>query len=222
MRGPFWQIQQPRVRFSAALVFLVLPLGGCGGGQKEAEAPLSITAQDDPAEQLAAPPIETVQAPITHLERAKVDEAIDAGVGHFIQGFDMVESLDEYDRFVGWKIGKIHDRARFEGLGIGPGDVITSINGMPLERPAHAYEVLMSLKTAQSLDVEYLRGGRVMRLSLPIIGEPTKKTGAPKGEKASDEAPVGAQAQESHAGEKKAPTEPRSGASASEKKKSED
>ncbi len=179
MRDPFRSIQRKKARFSVAPLGLTLLLMACGGG-KEAEAPLGITARDDPEEQLAAPPIETVQAPITHLERADVDEAIDAGVARFIQGFDMVEHLDEYDRFVGWKIGKIHDRGRFDGLGIGSGDVITSINGMPLERPAHAYEVLMSLKTAQSLDVEYLRGGRVMRLSLPIIGEPTKKSADPK------------------------------------------
>lgn len=161
-------------RLSGASIWLLLGAAACSGGQKKPNS-LAVSGQDDRAEQLAAPPIETVQAPLTHVERAKVDEAVAAGVGRFIQGFDMVEELDEYDRFVGWKIGKIHDRNRFEGLGIGTGDVITSINGLPLERPAHAYEALMSLKTAQSIDVEYLRGGRVMRLSLPIVGQPSKR-----------------------------------------------
>lgn len=158
---------------TGACAGVLLCVAACGGRQKE-PTNLALSAKDDPAEQLAAPPIETVQAPLTHVERAKVDAAVAGGVGRFIQGFDMIEELDEYDRFVGWKIGKIHDRSRFEGLGIGTGDVITSINGLPLERPAHAYEALMSLKTAQSIDVEYLRGGRVMRLSLPILGAPSE------------------------------------------------
>src|SRR5690606_30931117 len=99
---------------------LVGTLLGCGG-PKEAEAPKHLSAQDSSGDQLAQPPLETVQAPITEVERADVDAAIEAGVARFIQGFDMVEELDEYDRFVGWKIGKVHDRERFEGLGIGPG-----------------------------------------------------------------------------------------------------
>lgn len=172
---------------------MLFGVAACGGAQKDPTTPLAGSDNDDPSEQLAAAPIETVQAPLTHVERAKVDDAVASGVGRFIQGFDMVEELDEYDRFVGWKIGKIHDRKRFEGLGIGTGDVITSINGMPLERPAHAYEALMSLKTAQSIDIEYLRGGRVMRLSLPIVGEaikasPEKKTETrPEEKKKSDD-----------------------------------
>lgn len=168
------------LRLSRGSLVLLLGLGACGGGQKEPRSSLALSDKDDPSSDLAAPPIETVQAPLTHVERAEVDEAIAEGVGRFIQGFDMIEELDEYDRFVGWKIGKIHDRARFEGLGIGTGDVVTSINGLPLERPAHAYEAMMSLKTAQSIDVEYLRGGRVMRLSLPIIGAPSVASPAKK------------------------------------------
>ena len=177
---------------------MLLGVVACSGGQKEPKNSLALSAKDDPTEQLAAAPIETVQAPLTHVERVKVDETVAGGVGRFIQGFDMIEELDEYDRFVGWKIGKIHDRSRFEGLGIGTGDVITSINGLPLERPAHAYEALMSLKTAQSIDVEYLRGGRVMRLSLPIVGEPsqTPKAKEPASAQTNPEKKSGSQSDE--------------------------
>lgn len=198
MFGGFRQTPPFSSRLTGASVWLLLCVAACSGGQKEPKTSLALSAEDDPTEQLAAPPIETVQAPITHVERAKVDEAVAGGVGRFIQAFDMIEELDEYDRFVGWKIGKIHDRNRFEGLGIGTGDVITSINGLPLERPAHAYEALMSLKTAQSIDVEYLRGGRVMRLSLPIVGEPsqTPKAKEPASSQTSSEQKTGSQADE--------------------------
>lgn len=207
---------------SVALLGQLVAFSGCGGS-KEAAAPPSMAPVEPAEQQLAAPPIENVQAPITHVERAEVDAAIEAGVGRFIQGFDMVEELDEYDRFVGWKIGKIHDRQKFEGLGIGTGDVITTINGLPLERPAHVYEVLMSLKTAQSIDIEYLRGGRVMRLSLPILndsspsekvddaaGSKENKAGAapdPRDEGRAEEKAKGDEDRKPSPGEKKKPEE---------------
>lgn len=192
MSGGFRRTSHFVSRAGVGGILLLLGATACGGGNKEPNTSLAISGKDDPSEQLAAPPIETVQAPLTHVERAKVDEVIAAGVGRFIQGFDMTGELDEYDRFIGWKIGKIHDRSRFEGLGIGTGDVVTSINGMPLERPAQAYEALMSLKTAQSIDVEYLRGGRVMRLSLPIVGEPGKATPISEAKTDAKDPPAGA------------------------------
>jgi hypothetical protein len=49
---------------------------------------------------------------------------------------------------------------------------VTRINEQPIERPGEAYAVFVGLKTAPRLDIEYLRGGRPMRLSLPIVGDP--------------------------------------------------
>lgn len=124
---------------------------------------------------LAASPIENVQAPITQLERQDVVDTVDAGLGSFLQDFSTEPSLTPEGEFVGFKIVRVHNRKKYEGLGIGPGDVVTSINGRPIERPTQAYAAFVSLKTAQSLDIEYLRGGRLMRLSLPIVGEATSE-----------------------------------------------
>lgn len=171
------------VSTSAITCFSMLGLFGltvaCGANEPAVKSPSGLTAYDDSQDQMAAPPMENVQAPLTQLERADVDQTIADGVPRFLQGFTIVEELDENDRFIGWKVAKVHDRKKFEGLGIGTGDVIKSINGLPLERPADAYQVMIGLKQATSLDVEYLRGGRVMRLSLPIVGQSSPPAATP-------------------------------------------
>jgi S1-C subfamily serine protease len=166
-------------------------------------------------ESLAAPPIENVQAPITQLERQDVVETVDAGLGAFLQDFSTEPSLTPEGEFVGFKIVRIHDRKKYEGLGIGPGDVVTSINGRPIERPTQAYAAFVSLKTAQSLDIEYLRGGRVMRLSLPIVGE-AKPEGAKDAEKKQAAGSEGSSGPSAAGAEKKNATSEQSGG---EKKK---
>ena len=118
-----------------------------------------------------APVIENVQTPITELQREDVVKTVDAGLGSFLQSFQTEASLNQEGEFEGFRIVRIVDRERFRGLGIGAGDVVTSINGQSIERPMQAYAVFMSLKTAELLEIDYLRAGRKMRLSLPILGE---------------------------------------------------
>lgn len=143
----------------------------CAGKQTAPKPLTGMGPEMNTQESLAAAPIENVQAPITHLDRRDVVETVDAGFGSFLQDFETEPALTPEGTFEGFRIVRVHDRKKYEGLGIGPGDVVTSINGQPIERPAQAYAAFVSLKTASSLDVEYLRGGRMMRLSLPIVGE---------------------------------------------------
>ncbi|MCH2109742.1 MAG: hypothetical protein MK135_10455, partial [Polyangiaceae bacterium] len=49
--------------------------------------------------------------------------------------------------------------------------IVTSVNGFRLERPTDGLEAFASLRGAESLDVEYLRYGEKMHLSLPILGK---------------------------------------------------
>lgn len=168
--GPMRHPQQfiaPVIAISGVLVFLE----ACSGGQNESLSPPNFSGQREDAS-TAAPPVENVQAPITHLERKDVVEVVDLGMGRFLQKFSVEESLNEQGAFQGFRIVHVEERRYFEGLGIGLGDVITKINDQPIERPAQAYAAFVGLKTAPRLDIDYLRGGRPMRLSLPIVGEP--------------------------------------------------
>ena len=51
-------------------------------------------------------------------------------------------------------------------------DVVTSINGMPIERDTQAYEAMVSLKKASELRVAYLRGGEERVLVMKIVPRP--------------------------------------------------
>lgn len=157
----------------------------CGGSRLEAEAGSGFSdAGGLSAQETNLAPMESVSAPITQIERTEVVAAVDAGLGRFLQKFEMEPSLTERGEFSGFRIVRVLDAGTFQGLGIGPGDVVTSINQRPIERPTEAYEVFVSLKTAETLDVDYLRGGRPMRLSLPIVGEAKLTTAAPEQKKA--------------------------------------
>ncbi len=148
----------------------------CGGSNLEAKAGSRALITDSPRlgphESSHAPPLESVPIPITQLEREDVLKTVDAGLGRFLQKFEMEASLTESGAFSGFRIVRIHDEKAFQGLGIGPGDIVTSVNQRPIERPAEAYEAFVSLRSAERLDIDYLRGGRLMHLSLPIVGEP--------------------------------------------------
>ena len=138
--------------------------------------------------------MESVSTPITHLDREDVIAAVDAGLGRFLQKIEMEASLTERGEFTGFRIVRVVDAEAFQGLGIGPGDVVTSINQHPIERPTEAYEAFISLRTADTLDIDYLRGGRPMRLSLPIIGEQKAAKSEPTSSAVDGSRPKGADA----------------------------
>lgn len=189
------------MRFRRSLLLALLLSAGASGlacaGNQSKPSSLGLSSEMSGEESLAAPPIETVQAPLTQLERQDVVDAIDAGFGVFLQDFETEPSLTEAGEFRGFRIVRVHNRKKYEGLGIGAGDIITGINGKPIERPDEAFAAFVSLKTAPSLEVEYLRGDRPMRLSLPIVGV-AKKTpaepGAPSAQTKEQPAPTGPKA----------------------------
>lgn len=143
-------------------------LAGCGH-PKEAEDPHVIESAGLPDTEAQAPPLESVDTPLTELERAKVVAAVDDGLGQFLQQVELEASLKE-GRFEGFRIVRFAVAEDWRGVGLLVGDVVTSINDLPIERPEQAHAAFVALRTAPALEVAYLRAGRPMRLSLPIVG----------------------------------------------------
>lgn len=173
------------------LVGLLL-LGGLGcGGPKEAEDPTVVHSaglSDTPA---PAPVIESVDTPLTELQRAQVVKVIDDGLGKFLQTVELEASLNS-GKFEGFRIVRFTAPEEWRGVGLLPGDVVTSINDQPIERPEQAHAAFVALRTAPALEVSYLRGDRPMRLSLPIVG-PNPEPAAPASSAASAPAPAKAE-----------------------------
>jgi hypothetical protein len=113
---------------------------------------------------------ESVDVPLTQLERADVVATVDAGLGAFLQEVEVRASMVD-GAFQGFEIVRFDKPDRWRGVGLLPGDVIVRINDQPIERPEQAYAAFAALKSAPALEVSYLRQDRAMRLSLPIVGE---------------------------------------------------
>lgn len=143
-------------------------LAGCGQ-PKEAEDPHVVQSAGLPAAAAASPVLESVETPLTQLERVDVVRVVDAGLGSFLGELELAASVSG-EKFEGFRIVRFKSPSKWRGVGLLPGDVVQSINDQPIERPEQAHAVFASLRSAPALEVSYLRGGRPMRLSLPIVG----------------------------------------------------
>ncbi|HEY3233220.1 MAG TPA: hypothetical protein VGJ84_00800 [Polyangiaceae bacterium] len=108
---------------------------------------------------------------------------VNAGVGRFLQRVE-VEPNFRAGAFEGFRILRLKPEPWWQGVDLKPGDVVTRVNGIVIEKPTDAYAALESLRTADRLSVAYLRAGAPRELSYRIIGGPPNGTpdgGVPKG-----------------------------------------
>ena len=71
-------------------------------------------------------------------------------------------------KFHGFRIRSIDPKW---GVDLRPGDVVTRVNGMPIEHPEEADAALRSLHQATMLKVDFEREGKARSLELPITNE---------------------------------------------------
>jgi S1-C subfamily serine protease len=143
------------------LLCLGLVVAACGGGSSELR-PAS-RAAEVPVPKPVPPP----SRPSGKLARAEVVRFVDAGFWRFLQKVDVEPSLND-GRFRGWIIVALRPPAFWEGVDLAPGDVVTSVNDMPIERETEAFDAFQSLKTAPALHVTYVRRGAERRISYQI------------------------------------------------------
>ena len=60
------------------------------------------------------------------------------------------------------------NRSIFNKLGLKPGDLVTAINGTPLDDPQHSQEVFNTIQTSDHVTVTVERGGQKQEISLNI------------------------------------------------------
>lgn len=147
-----------RLAACAALV----SVAACGGSAPSASSPHEA---DAPGEARAAAP--APRAPVTSLRRAEVKDAVALGLGAFLQNVTVEDwPVMHAGKFHGFKIRTINPDW---GIDLGPGDVVTRVNGIVPERPEDADQALRSLEKAASLKIEFEREGAPKTLELPIV-----------------------------------------------------
>lgn len=143
-------------------LLIILLFGACRHGETlPPEAPPPRPSVKPAAPLPSRPPLGT-------LFREDVDSGLSAGLGRFLQHVQVEPALDE-GRFLGWEILELNPPAFWRGIDLFPGDVVTRVNGLPIEREFEAYTAFISLKNASELRVNLERGGEPRELVLKIV-----------------------------------------------------
>lgn len=140
---------------------------GCGGG-----------AEPDVPSVPGAPSAVALAVPVGSLSRQQVVEAVDAGLGAFLQRVQ-VEPVLSGERFLGYKILSIQPSDSWAEFGLKEGDVVTQVNARTLENENQAFETFQSLRSAEAIRVQVLRDGQAHHAVIPIMGSPAPAGSAP-------------------------------------------
>jgi type II secretory pathway component PulC len=147
-------------RFYKPAGVLALALASaCGGSSDFAESPDSVSAE--PAAAVDKRPKET-------LYRDEVDSMVDSGLGRFLQRVEVEAALDN-GKFKGFRILTLYPPSFWQEVDLKPGDVVTRVNGMPIERETQAYDAFVALKKSNELRVSYRRGAQDRTLVYKIV-----------------------------------------------------
>lgn len=113
----------------------------------------------------SAPVVEA--QPKDSVSRDAVDATVAAGLGKFLANVEVEAQLDK-GKFVGWRIVALHGEM-WKGVDLEVGDVVTRVNGFPIERDYEADKAFRSLAVASEIRVSYLRAGAPRELRFSIV-----------------------------------------------------
>jgi S1-C subfamily serine protease len=106
--------------------------------------------------------------------RKDVDVVLNEGLGRFLQKVALEPEVQQ-GAFIGFRIVELRPPSWWQGVDIKPGDVVTLVNGMPIEQPTEAHAAFESLRKADKLTVKYLRGSETRELTYSILDKPGSK-----------------------------------------------
>ena len=147
-----------------------------------AAAPLFLLACGHVAPPLAASPSDAHAAvavnahggaglPSDAIRRSAVRSVLAAGPGAFLQKVSVDDRpVFASGKFHGFRITALQAES-FGGVDLKPGDVVTRIEGMPIEHPEEAILAFNALSVASELRVDYERDGVPRTLRYRIVDD---------------------------------------------------
>jgi len=158
-----WSVFSPRFALSIGLAGgLVVACGApYSGPEYPTKPPAGVSLAED----------DLVPAPPGALWRRDVDAALEAGLGRFLQHADLEPEV-QAGTFVGFKVVELRPPAWWQGIDLVPGDIVTQVNGMPIEQPTEAHAAFESLRKSDKLVVKYVRRGEPRELTFTILDKP--------------------------------------------------
>jgi hypothetical protein len=144
------------VAWACAAALLV----ACGGSPApEPQPPKKPAGSAQPAQQVKA----------GELDRRQLDLALLEGPAWLLERVPITEVMDK-GKFVGWRVEHLPEE--WAGVDLRSGDVVTAVNGMPLETPDDLWAAWTTLSVASELKIAYSRDDEPRELSVPIHGQP--------------------------------------------------
>lgn len=138
-------------------------LVACGGGPTD--GPEYPKAPPKAAEPVV---IKEERPPAGSIWRDELIDSLNAGLGAFLQHVEVEASLEE-GRFRGFRVLQLIPPGYWEGIDLEPGDVVVSVNGLPIERETQAYAAFEALRSAKEIRVVTLRSGAPREVVVGII-----------------------------------------------------
>ena len=78
------------------------------------------------------------------------------------------EPYRQAGKLKGYRIFPGRDKNLFGQLGLEPGDVVTAVNGIPLDSPLKGLEVMQNITDASEVNVDVLRNGVNQTFLVPM------------------------------------------------------
>jgi type II secretory pathway component PulC len=152
------------VRTFAVLAF---GLSACGGSKATPSTPVVAASAHTVSRPAPAP-----SAPPHVLARSTVRATVAQGLGALLQHVEFDDKPAQVGgKFHGFRIAALHDASWWNGVDVKVGDVITLVNGLPIERPEQAQRAFESLESASELRVSYERDSEPRELVYPIVDD---------------------------------------------------
>ena len=149
-------------------IVLVLSLAACGGSTGTTSAPTTAGVP----RAAAGAKLQTPSTPDHTLPRSAVKAAVDQGLGAFLQRVELDDQpVMAAGKFHGFRIANLRDPNFWAGVDLKPGDVVTAVNGFPIEHPEQAQTAFESLQVASELKVAYDRDGKPRELVYAIVDD---------------------------------------------------
>jgi type II secretory pathway component PulC len=136
-------------------------VAGCGA------APVVPVAAPKPVAPVAAVPA-APRPPKGTLFRGDVNALIDRGFPDFLQRVDVDPRLVD-GQFRGWSIVNLNPTDFWSGVDLKPGDIVTRVNDLPIERETEAFDAFESLKQSDGLRVAFQRDGQNRLLEYKFV-----------------------------------------------------
>ncbi|HEX2673819.1 MAG TPA: serine protease [Polyangiaceae bacterium] len=147
----------------SSLVLLGL-LIGCGA------APEPPPAAPKPVAQAPVVAPAAQRPPQGALYREDVNALLARGFPEFLQHVDVEPRLVD-GQFRGWSIVQLNPSEFWSGVDLKPGDIVTRVNDLPIERETEAFDAFESLKKSDALRVAFQRDGQSRLLEYKIISK---------------------------------------------------